>query len=168
MADDFTANVLTTGTFVINGDRTGNLEAIGDRDWFKGWLWAGHTYAIQERGLPTGDGTLDDTFLRLFNDSGVEIPLIDGTFPWSRIVDDGGISFNSYLRFVPETSGYYFVQAGSFDNLTTGTYRVEVAQQADGLARYNVIGASTLPVWCCLVTSTTMSRTGINPENQGF
>ena len=124
--DDFAGNIATLGTFNINFRVTGNIEAAADQDWFQGWLWAGQTYVIQERGVPTTDGTLNDTFVRLHDFAGTQL----------AFNDDGGINSNSYLRFVPETSGFYFVDARSFSN-TTGTYEVVVAQQADALTHYH-------------------------------
>ena len=69
MADDFTANINTTGR-LDSGLAAGNLEVIGDHDWFRVRLYAGHNYIIDQRGSPSGGGTLTDPFLAIRDSAG--------------------------------------------------------------------------------------------------
>lgn len=125
MADDFAANTSTTGRITVNAPipTTGNIEAVGDRDWFRVFLWSGETYGLQERANASGDGTLGDPVIRLRDSAGTPV----------GVNDNGGFGNNAYLRFVPVTSGFYFVEAGEADDAHTGTYKVSVVQEADSL-----------------------------------
>src|SRR5262249_11331163 len=52
---------------------TGSLEQVGDHDWFRVQLVAQRTYIIDERGSPSGGGTLSDPFLELHDSSGAVV-----------------------------------------------------------------------------------------------
>jgi len=139
MADDFSATIATTGRVTVNdvGSQyvTGNLETIGDHDWFRVWLWAGHTYVVREidnsNNPPFGSLTLNDARVALHNSVGTE--LIHN--------DDGGRSQDSYLEYVTPSSGYYYVDAGAYQDSLTGTYLVSVTEAPDSLANVNQWGS---------------------------
>ena len=69
MADDFSADISTSGEVTVGGTASGNIEAAGDRDWFAVDLVAGRTYTINLQGRPTADGTLSDPYLRGIHDA---------------------------------------------------------------------------------------------------
>ncbi|KIN76760.1 hypothetical protein [Sulfitobacter mediterraneus] len=60
MPDDFADTILTTGAITPGTAVTGEIEVIGDADWFEVTLIAGRVYAIEMRGVDTADGTLAD------------------------------------------------------------------------------------------------------------
>ncbi|MCV2888457.1 pre-peptidase C-terminal domain-containing protein [Ruegeria aquimaris] len=120
-ADDFSETTATAGRVTVGGSSTGNIETIGDNDWFSVTLNAGQTYTIDLEGTATGGGTLADPYIRgIFNASGAAIP---GAFN-----DDGGTGRNAQLEFTPTTTGTYFISAGAYSG--TGTYKVSVSGAA--------------------------------------
>ena len=63
-ADDYAADATTTGTVVVGGSATGEIEPSGDRDWFAVTLEAGKLYRFDLKGSGTSDGTLNAPYLR--------------------------------------------------------------------------------------------------------
>ena len=41
MADDFSGDISTTGAVAVGGTASGNIETVGDRDWFPVYNAAG-------------------------------------------------------------------------------------------------------------------------------
>ena len=115
--EDFAANISTAGRIAVGDTATGNIGRSGDRDGFAVELVAGRTYIIDLRGSPTGDGTLDDPYLR-----GIKGP--DGSRIAGVSNDDGGEGYNSQLNFTPTESGTHYIIAGAYSGL--GAYEVEV------------------------------------------
>ena len=109
-------NVLTPYSIGAGDSFSGTLESIGDRDWVAISVTEGETYQVDLLGAGSGEGTLPDSYLRLFDGEG---RLVE----WD---DDGGAGFDSALYFTAETTGTYFVSAGAFSDRFTGTYRIEV------------------------------------------
>ena len=127
IVDDHTATRQTTGAVDVDGSVTGEIETGNDRDWFAVTLDAGTRYQIDLKGSRTGDGTLEDPYLRgVYNSNG---NLIGGTTN-----DDGGRGYNSRLTFTPTADGTHYVAAaarqtsGSSD---TGTYTLSVTDLTD-------------------------------------
>src|SRR5436305_241048 len=120
-SDDFRDSLVDTGAFgqvPINGFSFGNLEVIGDRDWFSVSLAAGATYVINLQGLQAGVGTLEDPYLRLHDSTGVVLAQNDDVV--------SGTNRDSQVTFAVTTSGTYYIDAGSFNDSYTGTYKVGV------------------------------------------
>ena len=115
--EDFAANISTAGRIAVGDTATGNIGRWGDRDGFAVELVAGRTYIIDLRGSPTGDGTLNDPYLR-----GIKGP--DGSRIAGVSNDDGGEGYNSRLNFTPTESGTHYIIAGAYSGL--GAYEVEV------------------------------------------
>ena len=112
----------TAGLVLVDeGAVTGNIESTWDLDWFAVQFVAGHTYRIDFRGQPTGDGTLVDPFLYGVFDG--DARLIRGT-----TIPDGGTSYNSRLVFTAPGEGtYYIATSGNGTHPSgTGTYELEV------------------------------------------
>ena len=105
---------------------SGALQSAGDRDWFQVSFQSGVTYTITERGWHSGSGTLADPFLRLHDASGAVVTsnddIVAGSNPDSQIV------------FTATSSGTYYVEAGSFVDGYTGTYRLSLSQSGGGSA----------------------------------
>ena len=126
IADDYTANIDTTGTVEVDGSTTGEIEVGRDRDWFAVTLEAGKVYAFDLTGSATGDGTLFDPNLRgIYDDGGNRIA---GTAN-----DDSGIDLNSHVIFTADAAGTYYVAAGAWRD-GTGTYTLSVTEWADDYA----------------------------------
>ena len=118
LTDDFLSDTSTTGIVSVGGSVTGEIETVGDEDWFAVTLTGGVTYQFDLEGSPTGAGSLSDPLLGLYDASGNFI-----TFD-----DDGGVDTNSQLSYTASTGGTYFVAAAGFGGLFTGTYTVSVTQ----------------------------------------
>ena len=123
IVDDHSATRQTTGMVLVDGSVTGEIETGNDRDWFKVELDAGTRYQIDLKGSRTGDGTLEDPYLRgVYNSNG---NLIGGTTN-----DDGGRGYNSRLTFTPTANGTHYVAAGARGS-DTGTYTLSVTDLTD-------------------------------------
>ena len=125
-ADDYAADPTTTGTVVVGGSATGNIEYNGDRDWFAVTLEAGTPYRFELEARPTGPSTLRNPYLRGIYDANGE--LIDGTTN-----DNGGVSYDTRVFFSPEEDATYYVSAGGYSN-RTGTYTLRVTEIPDDYA----------------------------------
>ncbi len=97
------------------GSVTGDRQFYGDHDWFRATLLAGHNYVIDERGSPSGGGTLADAYVYLHNSAGTQV----------AFNDDGGIGFDSQLAVHVATPGTYYLDASAFSN-ALGTYTLEL------------------------------------------
>ena len=128
--EDFTANIFTAGRIAVGGTATGNIGRSGDRDGFAVELVAGRTYIIDLRGSPTGDGTLNDPYLR-----GIKGP--DGSRIAGVSNDDGGEGYNSQLNFTPTESGTHYIIAGAYSGL--GAYEVEVRDVSPQTAQQETV-----------------------------
>ena len=117
-AGDYAANATTTGTVVVGGSATGNIDFPGDRDWFAVYLGEGKGYRFDLKGSPTHHGTLGDPYLRGIYDANGD--RIDGTTN-----DNGGWGNNSHVGFTPDESATYYVSAGAYGN-HVGTYTLSV------------------------------------------
>ena len=126
--DDFAADTGTTGTVMVGGSVTGDIETSADRDWFAVTLEAGKTYRIDLNGSATGDGTLYDPYLHGVHDANRN--RLDGTTD-----DDDGVGFNSRVFFAADAPGIYYVAAGASGDWEAweGTYTLSVEEVTDGM-----------------------------------
>lgn len=99
----------------VGSAATGNVAAVGDRDWHTVSLTAGQAYSFSLEGAATGQGTLPDPLLRLFNGAGQQL----------TSDDDSGVSFNASMVCAPSASGTYFLSAEG-TTTDTGSYRISV------------------------------------------
>ena len=124
--DDYPSDTSTTGVVMVGGSVTGEIEQSGDRDWFAVDLVEGRLYRIDLKGLHTGDGTLNDPYLRgVYDDNGV---LLYGTRD-----DDGGAGYNSRVVFTAPADATYYVAAGASRD-RKGTYALSVTEVHDEIA----------------------------------
>jgi hypothetical protein len=127
----------TCPAIAVGGSGTGTVQASGDRDWHTVSLTAGQAYSMALEGADTGQGTLSDPLLRLFNAAGQEL-----TFD-----DDSGKVFNSTIVCAPSASGVYYLAAEGVAG-ETGTYRLSVTPMAGGaVACENRAGENTGTNW---------------------
>ncbi|MFA6137408.1 MAG: pre-peptidase C-terminal domain-containing protein [Sulfurimonas sp.] len=117
--DDFSATTVTAGRAILNGSTRGNIESLGDIDWFKIELAAGQKIQVDLKGSPTNSGTLADTLIGGIYNS-------NGTLQVNTINDDFGGGRNSQVTYTANTAGTYYIEAKAYDNYI-GTYRLEVA-----------------------------------------
>jgi len=116
-ADRFGDTSHPFGQLTVGAPFGGVLQAIGDHDWFRVQLNAGAGYVINVTGQAGGGGTLDDPTLVLHNAAGGTAASNDDV-AWDN--------FDARLVFHPTASGTYYVDAGSFLDLTSGSYTVTV------------------------------------------
>jgi hypothetical protein len=117
-ADTFTDMTAPFGQVAPGGTIAGSLENVGDRDWIRIQLSAGTAYTINLRGEDGGGGTLADPYLRLHNASGAFITENDDI--------ELGINQDSRLIYTPTSGGFYYIEAGAFEDNFAGTYQVTV------------------------------------------
>ena len=127
--DDFTAGTETGGAVDVGGSVRGEVDFVGDRDWFAVNLEAGKTYRIDLEDPDTGAGTLSDYYLHgVYDADGVRIP---GTR------DDG---IGGRLFFTATEDATYYVAAGAYGD-RTGAYTLSVTDVTD--ASTNDLAAGT-------------------------
>jgi len=97
-------------------ERLGRIEIEGDADNFRVDLEGGVTYTIEVGGH--GDRPLADPFLAIVNEEN------------NRLTsdDDSGPGLDARVRFTPETSGSYLLQASGLGG-STGWYKISIARQ---------------------------------------
>src|SRR5262245_24533312 len=99
-----TAYTLTPGQTL-----QGQLGVVGDQDYYRVNLVAGHTYVFAMVG--TGVNKARDTYLQLFNADGSVAVAFD---------DNGLPNLNSVIKYTPTTSGVYYIDASAWTS--TGQY----------------------------------------------
>ncbi len=117
--DDYAGDATTDGLLTPNGSITGNLEITGDRDWFRIQLAAGGDYTFDLEGSATGQGTLFDPYLRLYDSAGTLVAY-DDDVSWPS-------NPNSRISYTATTTATYYLGAGAFADDYTGTYRLSAA-----------------------------------------
>ena len=127
VTDDFAAGTWTSGTVEVGGTATGEINYLGERDWFAVILEAGKVYRIDLEGRDTGAGTLRDPYLRGVH--GADGNLIDGTTN-----DNSDAGKNSRVFFTAPEDTTYYVAAGSRNTYEVGTYTLSVTEVVDDFA----------------------------------
>ena len=116
-SDDFPADATTTGKVDVGGSATGNIESVGDADWFLVELEADTRYQFDVEGAPTVRGTVSDPTINAVRDAGGNT--IAGTQN-----DDSGVGNNARTIFTATASGAHYVVAAAYQS--TGTYTLSV------------------------------------------
>lgn len=119
-AADAAANTSTPYTISVGDAFSGNLSFIGDRDWVRISLNQNDTYSVSLAAAGAGAGTLGDAYLRVYDGS--------GNLLWED--DDSGPGLDSLLQFTAEYTGVYYLEAASFGDSRSGTYRLSVTGPA--------------------------------------
>lgn len=114
--NDAPDDISTSYVMGVGDTFLGTISSIGDHDWVAITLIAGHSYTFTLSGYGSGVGTLSDPIFSLRDSNGYEIALND----------DGGLGFDSLLNFTATASGTYYLDAGAWNNNSTGTYELEV------------------------------------------
>ncbi|MEQ1888713.1 MAG: pre-peptidase C-terminal domain-containing protein [Alphaproteobacteria bacterium] len=127
--DDFAASAGTGGSLVAPGNVSGNVDAMGDRDWFRVNLLGGKSYRFELEGVDTTRGTLADPVLQLFDSNGVFTGAGD---------DNSGTGLNSAFIFTPTASGVFYLDVTSSG---AGTYRLSIGDAAADTGAINKIAS---------------------------
>ena len=117
-ADTVPGDISSVATVALGGSVDVTIDTLGDHDWYRVSLVAGTTYTIQT----SSDGSGTDAFLNL-RDAGGALILSD---------DDSGESVNSLITFTATSTGTYYIDAGTYNNDTTGSYHLFVAPAFPG------------------------------------
>jgi serralysin len=112
-ADLVPGDTSSTVTLTLGTARSGEIDTLGDHDWYRVTLVAGQTYTFTID--PTGATTdIEDSFLRLRSSTGAVV----------ASNDDGGLGTLSSLTFTATASGTFFVDVGTYNDLEIGTFSV--------------------------------------------
>ena len=119
--DDAAASADTSYSMAPGDTFAGRLDERSDEDWIRIELEAGLIYQISLAGAGA-DGAAD-TILRIYNAAGQQVAINDD-------VDRAADKLDSELRFSPESSGVYYISAGSYsanpNQENWGDYRLTV------------------------------------------
>ena len=114
--DDHVGDSGTTGELLVGGMVTGDIETIGDLDWFELVLKAGRTYEFVLKGSWDAHGTLEDPYISgIFDHEGTAIA---GTSN-----EDTTYGPDSRVEFTADRNGTYYVSVGA-EGSGTGTYKL--------------------------------------------
>lgn len=97
-------------------DRVSRIDMPGDLDSYRVELEAGARYLIEING--EGEAPLTDPFLSVLNSSGEPV----------TSDDDSGDGLDARLRFAPETTDSYLLQASGLGG-STGWYKISIARE---------------------------------------
>ncbi|APX24465.1 MAG: hypothetical protein CML50_14655 [Rhodobacteraceae bacterium] len=127
---DAPADASTPYTIASGDTFTGTIDSFGDTDWVAIYLDAGVDYTFSLTGADSGDGTLADPYLWLYDDFEDELAQDD----------DDGIGLDSELTYTASYSGYYYIGASAYDDDYTGTYELSVT--ASGFPGQHINGTN--------------------------
>jgi len=117
VSDDYAASTSTTGRLTAGGSVTGQIETVGDKDWFAVNLTAGQVYTF---GLNAAVANgLSDPYLKLYNGSGTYL----------TYNDDAPTSLNSLLTYTPTSTGNYYLEARAYSS-GVGAYTLSASGTA--------------------------------------
>ena len=112
MPDDVSPDSTSTNGSISAGQTvTGELESVGDQDWYAVSLTAGTEYTID---LTSSDV---DSYLYLMNSSGTQIDSDD----------DSGGNLNSQIVYTPTSSGTSYLVSDSLGNNDIGSYQLSIS-----------------------------------------
>lgn len=115
----------TSTIYAMNPGDTwvGTVDGAGDYDWVAVELIAGHVYALDVKGAPSGVGTLADPITTIY----------DSTGSYLQTNDDGGFGAEAHLTHTATYSGIHYIMGRGYAG-STGTYQmtlVDTSADAD-------------------------------------
>jgi subtilisin-like proprotein convertase family protein len=116
--DDHGDSAPTATSVAVDSSTDGNLEELGDEDWFSFSAVSGRDYRFA-----TFHDTLHDSDITLYGTDGVTELDYD---------DDGGSGLQSLLFWTAPASGTYYVAVGAYLNGYTGTYDFDINDVTGG------------------------------------
>lgn len=111
MPDTVAASTATTETLLPGASVEVTIDTLGDHDWYAVTLVAGTSYVFHTTAIA---GQNPDTFLNLRNASGTIV----------ASDDDGGDGTYSVIRFTATSSGTFYIDAGTYNDLSLGSYNL--------------------------------------------
>ena len=111
------------GRVLVGGSVTGEVDHPSENDGFGVKFTAGGTYRIDLKGSPTGDGTLEDTYLSLYSGA-VQVAIGDDTYS----ENDELINLNALINYTVPTDGGGDYTIYAWGISPTGTYTLSVTQ----------------------------------------
>ena len=119
--DDVADDTSTTNSITVDGEHVvSTINTIGDQDFYRVELVAGHMYDIGQYAVVGGPGgvPLSDAYLEIYTPDGQLLTNADGGGP------NTPQGLDALLTFVAQESGTYYINARAFDqdgtNGTTG------------------------------------------------
>jgi serralysin len=121
--DLIAGNTTSTTGLPIGTPVSVSIDTLGDHDWYRVSLVSGQTYTFETftNSLST---RVRDTLITLRDASGATVVTND---------DSGGGNTYSRITFTATSSGTYFLDAGAYDNLETGTFNLRFAESLTGI-----------------------------------
>jgi len=113
-ADTIPGGISSSAVISEGGHVEVDIETLGDHDWYRVTLTAGQTYTIHTSSI-SGQNT--DAFINLRSSTGALI-LSD---------DDSGDGINSLISYTPTTTEVFYIDAGTFNDGSTGRFRLSVS-----------------------------------------
>ena len=125
--DDYSAGTDTEGTVVVGGTATGEIEVIGDEDWFAVDVVAGTHYRV-ELITQSGYGTvIDPNLAGVYYESGGNLLRVTAE-------PNRGIGNHAPLMFEATETGTYYIAAADAHSRGVGTYTLAVTEILDDYA----------------------------------
>ena len=121
-SDDYGSKPGDSGDLSVGASQQGELETLGDRDWFAIELEAGKNYVFELTG-----NTLEDPILSLNDSTGATI-ITD---------DDGGDGLNSRIAYTAANTETYYLDAGAYADETIGSYVIKASEVLPAPAGFN-------------------------------
>jgi serralysin len=120
-ADDVPDTIATTRTVTVDGPSVvSTIDTLGDQDFFRVELTAGHIYDIGQYLVVAGPSgvPLSDAYIEIYDSAGNLLTTADSGGP------NTPSGLDALLTFIPKESGVYYINARGFDqeptNGTTG------------------------------------------------
>jgi Ca2+-binding RTX toxin-like protein len=111
---DIPGDKTTTATVTVGSTTNGNLEVVGDHDWYKINLTAGQSIKVTINGV-----TLEDPYLYIRNSV--------GTVLFENDDISSGVIRDSQIAFSANYTGVYYIDVGAFEDSYAGTFQVVVS-----------------------------------------
>ena len=143
VTDDFADDTETTGTIQVGGSTTGKIEISRDRDWFAVTLETGKTYQIDLQGASTGQGTLEQPRLTVYDARGHTIleALVAGANPRLLFTP---LEDATYYAEATGSSSYFYINGTGYRWInSTGTYTLSVTDVSDSVLDDFAAGTAT-------------------------
>jgi serralysin len=108
----------TTYSISVGQSASGSIASLGDSDWYRIDLVAGHTYTFAVAGLDATSSSLDDPDLYLRNSAGTQLAYDDFSGP----------GWYPTITYTATTTGTYYLDVRAFNNASTGNYGVSAIE----------------------------------------
>jgi hypothetical protein len=118
---DIPGDLTTTASVTVGSTTTGDLETLGDHDWFAITLTAGQQITVTLDALTSHDPKASNPF-----DTYLNIRDSAGNIIFSNDDINEGIITNSQVSFAVPSTGTYYIDVGAYADSSFGTYQLSV------------------------------------------